>query len=330
MGTAYTGWYVQFHQQTNTWTVRYRAVPPPIGAISADNGRFRPSPAAVGRRRKVSQHGEKERGDYTDRPLPGGTAKIGRRRSIKGENDCRRSIEEEKGKRKKKKRKRRKKKRRRGEEEIPRLCTLVAHWSLARPHRPRGEAERLPHGERDRGDRYHASPRVGTRRHLVFQRGDEAPPRLPAGERGDASSLRKEMEQRGEGSLGFTQSTAPLLVVFATAVHPSGSQSGRLSAAISKIHHHGCSDLISPGSPCALLLELYLVSLTSCVVCHQPRTLELKGSLREAGLSLTCWTPVLLAIRATGFVAASGCWQSKIRQSIIFLVFFLLWRSQPI
>ncbi|RWW89838.1 hypothetical protein BHE74_00001123 [Ensete ventricosum] len=55
---------------------------------------------------------------YMDRSLPGGTAKIGRRRSIEGEIDCRwliegeidcrRLIEGEKGK-KTKKRKRRKK-----------------------------------------------------------------------------------------------------------------------------------------------------------------------------------------------------------------------------
>ncbi|RZS28839.1 hypothetical protein BHM03_00062486, partial [Ensete ventricosum] len=39
---------------------------------------------------------------YVDRPLPGGTAKIGRRRSICGEIDRRLSIEEVKGKRRKK------------------------------------------------------------------------------------------------------------------------------------------------------------------------------------------------------------------------------------
>lgn len=72
-----------------------------------------------------------------------------------------------------------------------------------------------------------------------------------------------------------------------------------------------------------------LFSSTSRVACPRPRTLELKESLRDTGSSLTCWTPVLLAIRATGFVAASGRRQGKIRRSIIFLVFFLfsLWRS---
>ncbi|RWW51864.1 hypothetical protein BHE74_00041754 [Ensete ventricosum] len=47
---------------------------------------------------------------YADRPLPGGTAKINRRRLIEGEIDRQRLIEGEKGK--KKKRKRRKKRRR--------------------------------------------------------------------------------------------------------------------------------------------------------------------------------------------------------------------------
>ncbi|RWW43211.1 hypothetical protein BHE74_00051153 [Ensete ventricosum] len=94
---------------------------------------------------------------YVDRSLPGGTAKIDRRRSIsfiggrfrllavdfdrrrsiEGEIDHRRSIEEEKGK--KKKRKRRKKKRKRSTSRCPRLRAargrlLSQHW------------------ERDRGD----------------------------------------------------------------------------------------------------------------------------------------------------------------------------------
>ncbi|RWW68736.1 hypothetical protein BHE74_00023722, partial [Ensete ventricosum] len=65
---------------------------------------------------------------YADRSLSGGTAKIDRRRSIKGEIDRRRSIEEEKGKRKKKKKrkKRKKKKRKKGEEKIPRPRALAA------------------------------------------------------------------------------------------------------------------------------------------------------------------------------------------------------------
>ncbi|RWW43158.1 hypothetical protein BHE74_00051215, partial [Ensete ventricosum] len=50
---------------------------------------------------------------YTDHPLPSGTAKIDRRRSIKGEIDHRRPIEGEKGKKKMKMRRRKKKKRRR-------------------------------------------------------------------------------------------------------------------------------------------------------------------------------------------------------------------------
>ncbi|RRT41659.1 hypothetical protein B296_00057648 [Ensete ventricosum] len=49
---------------------------------------------------------------YVDRPLPGSTAKIDRRRSIEGEIDRRRSVEGEKGKKKKKRRQRRKKKKR--------------------------------------------------------------------------------------------------------------------------------------------------------------------------------------------------------------------------
>ncbi|RWW52216.1 hypothetical protein BHE74_00041372, partial [Ensete ventricosum] len=67
---------------------------------------------------------------YVDRPLSGGIAKIGCRRSIKGEIDYRRSIEEEKGKRKKKKkkRKRRKKKKRRRRNTSPARpsCSRVA------------------------------------------------------------------------------------------------------------------------------------------------------------------------------------------------------------
>ncbi|RWW72965.1 hypothetical protein BHE74_00019188 [Ensete ventricosum] len=80
---------------------------------------------------------------YVDRPLPGGTTKIGRRRlisavggrfrlsvvdfdcrrSIEGEIDCQWSIEEGKGK---KKRKRRKKKKRRSTSRRPRLHALAA------------------------------------------------------------------------------------------------------------------------------------------------------------------------------------------------------------
>ncbi|RWW01378.1 hypothetical protein GW17_00035588 [Ensete ventricosum] len=47
---------------------------------------------------------------YADRPLPGGTVKIDRQRSIEGEIDRWRSIEEEKGKRKKKEEEEKKKK----------------------------------------------------------------------------------------------------------------------------------------------------------------------------------------------------------------------------
>ncbi|RWV92714.1 hypothetical protein GW17_00044885 [Ensete ventricosum] len=73
-------------------------------------------------------------GHWGYKPLSGGTAKIGRRRSIKGEIDRRRSIEDEKGKRKKKKRKRRKKKKRRRRNTSP-----------ARPRCPRvARAPSLP------------------------------------------------------------------------------------------------------------------------------------------------------------------------------------------
>lgn len=44
------------------------------------------------------------------------------------------------------------------------------------------------------------------------------------------------MENRERRWLGFTQSVAPLRVVFATAVHPSGSHSGLVSGDISGIH----------------------------------------------------------------------------------------------
>ncbi|RRT64335.1 hypothetical protein B296_00033412, partial [Ensete ventricosum] len=69
---------------------------------------------------------------YADRSLPGSTAKIGRRQSIDGEIDCRRSIEEEKGKR------------RRGKEEKRSICpcALAAHGLTANRHCPRMRAAR--------------------------------------------------------------------------------------------------------------------------------------------------------------------------------------------
>ncbi|RZS16957.1 hypothetical protein BHM03_00049036, partial [Ensete ventricosum] len=71
-----------------------------------------------------------------DRPLPGGTAKISRWRSIKGEIDRRWSIEEEQGKRKEKKRKRRKKKkkkRRNTSPARPRCPWVALELSLPSP-----------------------------------------------------------------------------------------------------------------------------------------------------------------------------------------------------
>ncbi|RWW76677.1 hypothetical protein BHE74_00015215 [Ensete ventricosum] len=77
---------------------------------------------------------------YADCPLPGGTAKINRRRSIEGEIDHQRSIEGEKGK-KKKKRRRRKKKRRRRKKRIrtsfPRAVLARMPSPPARRPRPR-------------------------------------------------------------------------------------------------------------------------------------------------------------------------------------------------
>ncbi|RWW05377.1 hypothetical protein GW17_00031350 [Ensete ventricosum] len=62
---------------------------------------------------------------YADRPLPGGTAKIDRRRPIEGEIDRRRSISGEKGKNKKKRKRRKKNKRSRRKKYL---------FSLHRPH----------------------------------------------------------------------------------------------------------------------------------------------------------------------------------------------------
>ncbi|RZS05092.1 hypothetical protein BHM03_00035507 [Ensete ventricosum] len=85
---------------------------------------------------------------YVDRPLSGGIAKIGCRRSIKGEIDYRRSIEEEKGKRKKKKkkRKRRKKKKRRRRNTSPACpsCSQVARVPSLPVGRPCALATRAP------------------------------------------------------------------------------------------------------------------------------------------------------------------------------------------
>ncbi|RZS22551.1 hypothetical protein BHM03_00055338, partial [Ensete ventricosum] len=84
---------------------------------------------------------------YADQPLPGGTAKVDRRRSIDGEIDRRRSIEEEKGKK------------RRGKEErrstsppsSPAHCsrTLAARGSPASRRRPQVARGQLlsPRGE---------------------------------------------------------------------------------------------------------------------------------------------------------------------------------------
>ncbi|RWV95414.1 hypothetical protein GW17_00041964 [Ensete ventricosum] len=107
---------------------------------------------------------------YTDRPLPGGTAKIGRRRSISAVDgrfppsivdfSRLRSIEEEKGKNKKRKRRRR----RRGE--VPRvalaaLCPGVAHESSS-PAPPAGDFS--PHA-----GRRNVSPRGRELRRLTYR-----------------------------------------------------------------------------------------------------------------------------------------------------------------
>ncbi|RWW13083.1 hypothetical protein GW17_00023223 [Ensete ventricosum] len=109
---------------------------------------------------------------YTDRPLPGDTAKnrpsavyFGRRRLIEGEIDCWRSIKEEIGsiegeKGKKKKRKRKKKKRRRKSSACP-CSRIVVALSRGSPARRRPPIAACTHarrrnvsqrGEKDRGD----------------------------------------------------------------------------------------------------------------------------------------------------------------------------------
>ncbi|RWV90590.1 hypothetical protein GW17_00047192 [Ensete ventricosum] len=60
MGTAHTGWYIPVRTLIGTRTTCYRAIPS-IGVVSAllppksaNNNRFRPSPAAVGWQRSIS------------------------------------------------------------------------------------------------------------------------------------------------------------------------------------------------------------------------------------------------------------------------------------
>ncbi|RWW16992.1 hypothetical protein GW17_00019097 [Ensete ventricosum] len=156
---------------------------------------------------------------------------FGRRRSIKGAIDRRRSTEEEKGKRKKKKKKKKRKRRKKKKylARVPsppagRQVTFLPAWGDGtspvwgeRSRRPvctgpTGYDTRTacyrevpwvcPHGNeatphlttREQG--YASSYRTGMRRRLVSPRENEAPPCLPAGGRGDASSFDEWMRHR--------------------------------------------------------------------------------------------------------------------------------------
>ncbi|RZR81433.1 hypothetical protein BHM03_00007652, partial [Ensete ventricosum] len=88
---------------------------------------------------------------YADRPLPGGTAKIGRWRSILavGGRLREKSIVGSRLRKKKGRERRGKEERRRRGEEVPRPRTLAARGRL---FSLREETEHLPRVERDRGD----------------------------------------------------------------------------------------------------------------------------------------------------------------------------------